>query len=261
MSAFSSPSSESKAIILSESEKSEYEALAMSGAKAIQEKLLITTWTLDYSREELNLQVFYNLSEASSIRCFKAVCIIPEYTNQQVISVLSDHEARVAWESNINALSTIEVKSSPGLNICILRCATNAVGPISGRDFYDATATMQLPDGSFINGGAGIAGTDKFPAIKNFVRGYNYPGKCSVYANIADLFSSRFVDFAIAFAYFIGSGWHFQDLAEGGTKISYFIQCDLKGWFLPVVINNSVGGSYTTFFKDLKTALAAKFKK
>jgi len=97
----------------------------------------------------------------------------------------------------------------------------------------DAICITKLPDGSIVNGGAGVENSETdspYPAVRDSIRGYNHAG----------------------------SGWHFIPLASGGTRIAYVIQSDLKGWFLPVVINSAIAGSYAAFFEDLNRALAAK---
>jgi hypothetical protein len=43
-----------------------------------------------------------------------------------------------------------------------------------------------------------------------------------------------------------------------GCKMTYIIQTDLKGWFLPVIVNQAIGGSYCSFFEDLKTAMSKR---
>lgn len=188
-------------------------------------------WKVEYERPDLNLRVFYSSVKGSSFRRFKAVCTIP-YDVSTIRNFLADDQSRLTWDRNIQDISRIIVKEDADKRekIFVLRCATKQVGPISGRDFVDACAELVLEDGSVVNGGGGIPlEVSKFPATRGFVRGYNHPG----------------------------SGWHFEPDPEGsgGTRISYVIHCDLKGWFLPLIINNAIGGSYATFFEDLQGAL------
>jgi len=110
------------------------------------------------------------------------------------------------------------------------------VGIINGRDFIDATVRARLENGIFINGGSGIDNLEDFPEQQGFVRGFNNPG----------------------------SGWVFEPIVNEadeivGTKISYIIHCDLRGWFFPFVINSAIGGSYTAFFEDLQEELRSKY--
>jgi hypothetical protein len=93
---------------------------------------------------------------------------------------------------------------------------------------------MELDDGSRVSGGGGINNIGFPSKIGNFVRGFNHSG----------------------------GGWYFQSIDNGTkTKVYYVIQCDLKGWFPPIVINSVLGGSYVDFFTDLKKALEASEKK
>ena len=72
------------------------------------------------------------------------------------------------------------------------------------------------------------------------MRGYNYPGSgwmmTPIYTDSADNGCS-------------GS-------EPVGCKVTYIIQTDLKGWFLPIIVNQAIGGSYCTFFEDLKNAMS-----
>jgi hypothetical protein len=67
---------------------------------------------------------------------------------------------------------------------------------------------------------------DSYPLDNSYVRGFNNPG----------------------------SGWFFKS-HEGGTVMTYIIHCDLKGWFLPFIINKAIAGTFATFFVGLRKAL------
>ena len=45
---------------------------------------------------------------------------------------------------------------------------------------------------------------------------------------------------------------------EEGVRVTYVIQSDLKGWFLAIIVNNAIGGSYVSFFEDAFGALEAR---
>jgi hypothetical protein len=110
-----------------------------------------------------------------------------------------------------------------------MRCATKAVGPIAGRDFVDANLIQTFEDGSIVSSGSAYINLERLPESTSFTRGCNYP-----------------------------SGWYFTPM-DGGRKsrVSYIIHTDLKGWFLPVIINQAIAGTYNDFFRDLICAIEA----
>jgi hypothetical protein len=189
-------------------------------------------WHLDFEKAELNLKVFSSLATGSAIKRFKAVCIVKDTTPKEVIDFIGDTRHRLTWDRNIADLSVLPLSDDGKELISLLRSCTKQVGPISGRDFIDSTIVKTLEDGSIINGGWGIDVPELgglHPPTKKFVRGLNQAG----------------------------TGWHLQ-VSGSDTRVVYCIQTDLRGWFLPVVINAAIGGSYVAFFEDMTRALNAR---
>ena len=187
-------------------------------------------WSLQFENKDLDLKVYNSETKGSPIKKFKAVCIVP-FPPKYVQEFISDNNHRLIWDRNICDLTALIVKEEEKKKIILLRSATKKVGPIAGRDFIDTTCIMEYDDGSRVSGGAGINNIGFPSKIDNFVRGFNATG----------------------------GGWYFQPIDDGvSTKVTYIIQCDLKGWFSAILINNVIGGSYLDFFTDLKKALHSK---
>lgn len=168
-----------------------------------------------------------------------AITTLP-YPPSDVQSFISRDQHRLTWDRNVKELTSITVSENieEKKKVIILRSSTNRVGPITSRDFIDITLITAIgSDGSLASAGKGIENSPKFPICDNYVRGFNNAG----------------------------CGWLFEILPQEDrsvhTKISYVIETDLKGWFLPVVVNNAIGGSYVTFFEDLKKAMQEEKEK
>lgn len=192
-------------------------------------------WRFEFERKDLQLKVYNSMAHGNTIRRFKAVCVIPGIAPRELMAFIGDCPRRLTWDRNICALTTLQIRDDSRGLVTILRCATKQVGPISGRDFIDATIVRNLDDGSIVNGGSGLCPEDLHllhPESKAFVRGLNQPG----------------------------SGWLVEpikspDGAVTGSNIQYIIHTDLKGWFNAFIINQAIGGSYTAFFEDMLGAL------
>jgi len=185
-------------------------------------------WKKEFSKPEINgLTVYSSSAKDTKIRRFKAVCEM-DYSPADLWAFVSRDDHRKTWDRNIHDLTTCTVCEDDGkkARYTIMRCATKAVGPIAGRDFLDANLIEMREDGSICSCGSEIV-NEMLPPSSNFTRGRNYP-----------------------------SGWYFTPLDDGKrTRVTYIIHTDLKGWFLPVVINNAIAATYIDFFKDLAKAL------
>lgn len=209
-------------------------------------------WTLGREDAALGLKVYYSEVPGSGLLRFKGVCeLAGAFSPQFVQTAISDNAARLRWDRNMQALDTVVLRgagasaAAPALasgaggadagvrRVVMLRSATKQVGPVSAREFVDVTAICDdgfagVPAGSVASGGAGVVDAARFPEQPAFVRGWNSPG----------------------------CGWLFERRADGGTRVHYVIQSDLKGWFMAVVINNVLTGSFFTFFDDVNKRLA-----
>ena len=198
-------------------------------------------WRIVQQKADLKLEIFQSEAVGTPLLRHKAVCVVDGITPNDLLTFILNNEHRLTWDRNIANLTVVPVADlsfdRDGRHFqrrCyILRSATKKVGPITGRDFVDTNMILEFDDGSIASGGVGLQqdqiGT-YFPVTPTFVRGINYP-----------------------------SGWFFERCGVDGRdcKVSYIIHCDLKGWFTPLVINNAIGGSFVSFFADLKSALRA----
>lgn len=194
-------------------------------------------WSLDFTNKELNLSVYSSEVPNSNLKRFKAECIIENIQPVDLLDVITNVEERIKWDRNMTKVEEYVISNDPDAHenekIIVLHCETKAVGPISGRDFVDLIVLKKCSDGSTFSTGisfdiADPLATYLYPIQQNIVRGYNH----------------------------YGSGSYIQPLPEGnGSKISYVIQTDLKGWFLSYIVNSAIGGSFNTYFADLKEEL------
>jgi START domain len=230
----------------------DHAAFLLQKAETALETLLINTknsalnsdgkpWVQCLNRPELHLQVFSSEASGTPLKRFKAVCIFHDVSPEQVIHFIAD-ENRVSWDKNLKEFTPVLVRdfsdstSGKRKQLRIIRSATKPAGPISGRDFVDVTITATLDDGSIAIGGSSLEPNEaggRFLPNKLFVRGFNL----------------------------VGSGSHLERCGPDGkdTKISYVIHTNLKGWFLPIIINNALGSSYVAYFEDLRRAVAAAY--
>lgn len=186
-------------------------------------------WKLEFVKLEIaNLHVYSSQATGTKIRRFKAVVELP-YSPADLWDFVSRDDHRITWDRNIHDLTTITVceDAAEKKRFTVMRCGTKAVGPIAGRDFVDANLIHTLEDGSIVSSGSAYVNTEKLPESTSFTRGCNFP-----------------------------SGWYFVPI-DGGKKsrVNYIIHTDLRGWFLPIIINNAIAGTYIDFFRDLIQAL------
>ena len=199
------------------------------------------TWKLAFENPSLQLRVFSSESVGSKLHLHKAVCIIPNISPDDLCDFISNLKHRLTWDRNLVTLTAITIDDQSYTTadgrrqhkwFHMLRSCTKSIGPISGREFIDSCLVMHLDNGSIVCASTGLTpeqSFDKFPMTKDRIRGINERG----------------------------SGWLFEKYGASGNdcKLTYTIQCDLKGWFTPMLINNAIGGSYTAFFEDLRAAL------
>lgn len=210
-------------------------------------------WTRNStSNTDLMLDVWSSSVPNNPLKMFRAHCVFENYTPKQVYEFLMDNDTRLKWDQNVCHLNVTPLKIDVGTGetLVILNCRTNAVGPISGRDFVDVCCWKRTPsengDGedfdTYISAGATYLENEEirsliekaFPLPKGFIRGKN----------------------------FSGCGWHISGFkSEDGvptTTVSYVIHSSLEGWFPVIIINNAISGSYVDFFKNSKAALQKK---
>ena len=193
--------------------------------------------------KSLKLEVWSSSIPGNSIKMFKAQCIFEETGPKDVFSFLMN-DKRLEWDENVCHLAVTVLSEDPvtGDKLVILNCRTNAVGPISGRDFVDIClwkkSANEDGDETYVSAGATYLEEDEiqrkistlFPTPPGFIRGKNFQG----------------------------GGWHISaSKSDGGegTVVTYGIHSDLAGWFPAVVINNAIAGSYVSFFKNSKNAI------
>lgn len=204
-------------------------------------------WKQYSSNADLQLTIYS--SEAVGIGAnllrHMGVCIFPSISPHALLEFIQDSSHRLTWDRNVSSLEAVPVLEAStsrddGRVVHHRRCfvgrsVTKKVGPIASRDFVDCNMVLTLEDGeACVAAGVGLTPEESFgvfPVTQSSVRGMNQE-----------------------------SGWHFTKCGVGGVdcKVSYVIHTDLKGWFPAVVINNVIGGSYVSFFQDLKGALAAR---
>ena len=198
-------------------------------------------WKLGFENSSLQLRVFSSESKNSKLHLHKAICIFPDISPDDLCDFIHNIKHRLTWDRNVVGLTAITVDDQSYTKgdgkrqhkwFHMLRSTTKNVGPISGREFIDACLLMHLDNGSIVCASTGLTPEqifDKFPISKDRIRGINERG----------------------------SGWLFEKCGVSGNdcKLTYTIQCDLKGWFTPMLINAAIGGSFTAFFEDLRAAL------
>ena len=204
-------------------------------------------WKFSMSNDELNLKVYTSNVPGNSLMMFKAEARFSGLTPEKVFGFLMDHEKRLSWDRGLCVLeSTLVEKNTEDDKLIILKCGTNRVGPISGREFVDVCAHRILKQDCasshnvYMSAGSTISAdwiNKIVPPNKDFIRGAN----------------------------FAGSGWHVtaEDGEDGSvtTVVTYIIHTDLKGWFLPMVINQAISGSYVDFFKGVKEEMPRYLRK
>jgi hypothetical protein len=215
-------------------------------------------WAPHSTSAKLRMTIVSAATPGVSAHAFRATALLP-YAPGTIFTALGDLRAREKWDSNIARLDSRPVGGGAGgAGSAVFYSATKAVGPISGREFLDATwrgaasalPTAELraaaPAGALVNCGCGLPeGHVAFPPDARLVRGLNHP-----------------------------SGWIFEPLdavtattaaasgpplpanSDGWTRATYLVQPELKGWMPSAVINATLAGMYTTFFSELLAAMS-----
>ena len=191
-------------------------------------------WRLEFTTPSLGLNVYSSVAIGSSLRRFKGECIIRDFSPKQVYAVVSNDAGRTTWDRNVSIVESTTISEDENHRLFVIHCGTKQIGPIAARDFVDCILCLYKEDGSIECGGVGLSDAELtgncqsiYEVLPNHIRAFNHKG----------------------------SGWTFEHDGSGGTKATMFIHVDLKGWFLPVIINKAVGGSFTSFFQDLRGAL------
>lgn len=191
--------------------------------------------------EELRLDVWSSSVPGNSLKMFKAQCTFDGHSPKEIYDFLMNNDKRLGWDENVCHLDIMVLSEdkSTGEKLVILNCRTNAVGPISGRDFVDICLWKKITDEkggtvTYISAGASYLENDDikrkidehFPLPRGFIRGTNFQG----------------------------GGWHIS-AGDRGAVVTYGIHTDLAGWFPAIVVNNAIAGSYASFFRSSKNAL------
>lgn len=217
---------------------------------------------------KLRLDIFESSVPGCSQKVFKAVIELP-YKLATICREIADLPARLRWDRNIAALDMRVVKEVPAAIAgdaagvyTLFRSATKPVGPISSRDFVDATyigpftllpeaVRVAAPAGmeiAFIHGGSGLeAGHPDFPEVSGVVRGHNHPGCGWVFEVIA------------APSEALGPPPAYTALPpghDGWTRITYVVHSKLNGWLPSSVVNSSMTGMFGSFFGDMLAHMA-----
>eukprot|EP00854_Cymbomonas_tetramitiformis_P027866 gene27866-34426_t len=217
--------------------------------------------TLKCGKAHIPIECFSTKVKGNASRKFKAIVELPNITPMQLMDFIGDNAHRKTWDKNIANLEEVviaegdEIESighsvgNPNQNFkegskdqvharcVVLRCQTKQVGPVAGRDFVDAMIVKALGNGAVFSAGGSLSRSEAgaiFPETKGLVRGFNMYGCGMFMENIS--------------------------VQEGRpcTRMQYIIHSDLKGWFLPAVVNNVLGGSFCAFFECLINALVAR---
>lgn len=190
---------------------------------------------------DLNLHVWTSSVPGNRLLLFKAECFFEGFMPSQVFEFLMDNVKRLEWDKGLCDLDARIIEDNPTLDhplnrIVMLRCNTNQVGPITGRDFLDICAHRCIRQSGeedkdvYVSAGSTLEADwlDVLAPVRDgFVRGKN----------------------------FSGGGWHISPTAAG-AKVTYIIHTDLCGWFLPVIINKAIAGCYEDFFRGALGAIS-----
>lgn len=208
-------------------------------------------WALNYTKPELDLEVYSSAEAGSSLTRFMAKCRFKNASCFKLIQVLNDVERRMTWDTNLSRIQSHHLydwevegakdkDSTPNNLLHIFLVESRAVGPISARDFVDINyLSHQLNEDGEVISVTAVGGhtseltqiitrdyADIFPEKPGFVRGVSSSG----------------------------SGWFAVQQGED-VLFHYVIHSDLKGYFPAWLANNTVGGTYVTFFQGLKDSL------
>lgn len=217
---------------------------------------------------KLRLDIFESSVPGCSQKVFKAIIEVP-YKLSTLCREIADLPARLRWDRNIAALDMRTVQDVPSATssdahgvYTLFRSCTKAVGPISSRDFVDATyigpfsllpeavraAAPAGMDVAWVNGGRGLEeGHADFPEVSGVVRGLNHPGCGWVFEVIAgpsEALGPAPANSALPPGH------------DGWTRITYVVHSKLNGWLPSSIVNSSMVGMYGTFFGDMLAHMA-----
>ena len=232
-------------------------------------------WSSPTITRPLRLSVFSS-STGVSHALLKAVIEIPYPVALCVNEVLVDPAVRLKWDRNLSGIKSVPVDApvawlpadadeAAGLPVpraIIQYSLTNAVGPISARDFVDsvieapisalpgdaavAAAAARLPPGTFISAAGGVplgsAIDQSWPQPSGIVRGAN--DACGWIFEPLSVEAANVAEFGPLIA------------PQGATRITYLIQTNIRGWLPTLVVNTSIYGLYKDFTTDLLAHLA-----
>jgi hypothetical protein len=206
-------------------------------------------WTLSYSKPKLNLDVYYSTEPDSSLTRFMAKCLFNDCKAAELIQVLYDLERRMTWDVNCSHVQSHPLydwkvegaaDDCPNNLLHVFLCETNAVGPISARDFVDINYLSHQVDehGNVLSATSAGGHTSALTAI--------------ITENYADIFPEK--KGYVRGVSSSGSGWY---AVQQGTNVLmyYVIHSDLKGYFPSWLANNTVGGTYVQFFTAVKNSI------
>jgi hypothetical protein len=83
-------------------------------------------WILDFEKKELNLKV-YSSQTKTSIKRFKAVCLVPNISPQDFLACISDGKSRSTWDRNMKGFTTMYIQEG-STKVSIFRSATKQIG-------------------------------------------------------------------------------------------------------------------------------------
>jgi len=183
-----------------------------------------TSWVLEFEKPELNLCVYSFKDYNKPIKKFKATTFINNISPNNFIDYIEDFEKRIVYDKNLKSLKKYPIERDNNSEVFVLQTETYQVGPVSSREFIDLSLIKNLEDGNVIFCGSSIELNNVFPYKENIVRGVNHEG----------------------------SGWFIKkDCLNNGTTLTLVVETDLKGWFHPVITNNSICYGLIGIFKGI----------
>ena len=167
-------------LTLSDAQKQKYESLARDAIIKFRFKMESPelTWTIEFTKPEMNLTVYSTATKDTSYRCFKGVCEMP-YDSVEVLKFATDCAMRPIFDPAVESMSPYYLQPfvAGEDEVMIIRSTTNRVGPVSSREFFDAVhRSTSDPDGTAFCVGVGIDDVKDFPENKNYVRGVTFAG-------------------------------------------------------------------------------------
>jgi hypothetical protein len=196
-------------------------------------------WTKSLEVPEQQVTVYQSNVPNNSLIRHKGVCIFPDLTPEEIAGFVFNHEKRTSWDKGILKMKVLQVADQSfvrdGKPVTKKYCVRHSVGaprgPVSSRDFVDVCLFQTMDDGAIVHAEVSVDPKNyfgNFPETSDAIRAHKF-----------------------------ASGWYLQKWGPGGKdcKVTAVIHLDIKGWFPASVINNLIGGSFGTFFGDLKVAM------